>query len=42
MKKIKTLLAAAFVGLAGLSSVNAQAVSSGDMFVQAYYGGGLN
>lgn len=42
MKKIKTLLAAAFVGLAGLSSVNAQAVSSGDIFVQAYYGGGLN
>ena len=42
MNKIKTFLAAALMGLAGLSSVNAQAVSSGDMFLQAYYGGGLN
>jgi len=42
MNKIKTFLAATLMGVAGLSSVNAQAVSSGDMFVQAYYVGGLN
>lgn len=39
---MKKILAAVVLGVAGMTGANAQAVSQGNVYIQTYYGGGLN